>query len=269
MTRIKIVGLCLVAVFVLGAFAASSAMASTEIGRCLKGLKKGKLYHERYTNKECTTEATPTEQANGGSANKYEWNPGPGSNGNFVAKGKEVKMVLGTGGEINCKANSGKGEVENAERGQASFIFTGCKFKHEAAPVVSCQNTKTTEAGEIATEKLTSETFGNGTKGPGGKEPASGEAWTAFSPKKEGTPFAKFECSGTPYTVTGYLVAKQSGTLNVVVKAGTLTFESAAGEQGLVAAFPNSITGKEETGVAVTLTASESLKYENKLEIRS
>ena len=52
MKRMRIMGLCLVAVFALGAFAASSAFALPEFGRCVPKAGTGK-----YSDANCTVKA--------------------------------------------------------------------------------------------------------------------------------------------------------------------------------------------------------------------
>lgn len=104
MRSIRIVGLCLVAVFAFGAVAAASAMAEGQptFNECKKLEKVGGKYTGKYTNKECTTEATPTEKTEG-KKNKYEL---VAASGTFTGKSKATKIVAksttGVTEEITC-----------------------------------------------------------------------------------------------------------------------------------------------------------------------
>lgn len=104
MRSIRIVGLCLVAVFAFSAVAAASAMAEGQptFNECKKLEKVGGKYTGTYTNKECTTEATPTEKTEG-KKNKYEL---VAASGTFTGKSKATKIVAksttGVTEEITC-----------------------------------------------------------------------------------------------------------------------------------------------------------------------
>src|SRR4051812_24152320 len=108
--RIRIVGLCLVAVLALCAVASSGAQASTELGRCIKKSKTATGFKGHNTDKECLVEASPEEVGKGGKANKYEWEAGPGGNSEFTSKGNSPTIATEQF-EITCKKVEGKGRV--------------------------------------------------------------------------------------------------------------------------------------------------------------
>ena len=80
--RLKIMGLCLVAVFAMTALVSASASAAEPaFYECHK--LTAKPYTGKYTDKKCTKEATAKEQAEG-KKNKYELQEG-------VGKGKSLQ----------------------------------------------------------------------------------------------------------------------------------------------------------------------------------
>src|ERR1700688_198627 len=119
MKRIRIMGLCLVAVFAITAAAAASASAAPAWYECAKAVKIGKTYTGKYTDKACTT-TSPTETG------KYELQPGIGKGKGF--KGKGGKAILHTvipgKGDIKVECASfkdeGKVAVPNKELGVKS-----------------------------------------------------------------------------------------------------------------------------------------------------
>src|ERR1700727_1872323 len=103
MRRMKMMGLCLVALVALTAVAVSSASAAEPaFYECHK--LTAKPFTGKFTDKKCTKEATPEEKT-AGKKNKYELQEGVGAKGKGF-KGKGGKATLHTpavGGEVTCK----------------------------------------------------------------------------------------------------------------------------------------------------------------------
>jgi hypothetical protein len=257
--RIRIVGLCLLAVFALGAVVASAAQAAPEFGQCVKTEKKGKVYKGQYTNKECTHKTTAEKEAKGGKENKYKWEGGPGHKATFLAKGKIVKLTIGAV-EIECKKSSGTGSVIDSATVTATFTFTGCLEPNHLNE--KCESSKA-ELGEIETDALVGkleETVGkevriNFAHKAAGNEPAPSEPWVVFN------------CPGEKFTLTGNLAGKWSGEFGKMSKRGGTEFSSIVGEQGLEAEFINPVTLVEEEEPA-QLEFGSAFKSELLLELR-
>jgi len=116
MKRIKIVGLCLTAVFAitaLSAMAATSAYAG-EYGVCKKTAKVGKFYVAHYIDKNCTKHATEAEEK-AGKTNKYEWESAAGEKSTTTTK---TAVLSSAAGKITCKKS--KGTMKSPERNQTS-----------------------------------------------------------------------------------------------------------------------------------------------------
>jgi hypothetical protein len=121
MRKIGIAGLCLIAVFALGALTATSAMATApEYGRCLK--KKVKAL-PAYTTSKCTIESKETKTAS------YEWVPGAGKT-KFETKGGAGILSAVGGDSVECKTETSKGEFfegNNKEAGNMTIKFNECE----------------------------------------------------------------------------------------------------------------------------------------------
>jgi hypothetical protein len=117
----RIMGLCLVAVFAFTAFAASSASALPEVGRCVEKVE----VKSKYTDKNCNTKAV---KGNG----KFEFVKGDGG-GSTTFTGSSGTSFLETesGTKIECSGSSAAGkwdEDTGAIKEVESVIakFTGC-----------------------------------------------------------------------------------------------------------------------------------------------
>ncbi|HTY96144.1 MAG TPA: hypothetical protein VMB91_03825 [Solirubrobacteraceae bacterium] len=267
--RIRVVGLCLIAVFALSAvIAVASAQASVEVGQCAKLLKTGKgetSYKGRYNSKTCGNkageEATPEEQGLGGPKNKYEWKPGPAGNGAFTGKGKTVAITAGEL-EVTCKTSVSSGAIRGAGTIEARFNFKGCvQPKNENKKCT----THGKELGEIETHALIG-IFEEGAEP--GKEPL-----IQFTHKGKGTisepaePWVEFECIEKKFTVSGILTGKNTQVPNEMTKKGGVEFSALVGKQELVASFPSPFSEEPETA-PVTLYFAQSAKFEGKYELR-
>jgi hypothetical protein len=177
MRRIRVVGLCLVAVFALGAFTAGSASALPEIGRCVA--KAG----GKYTNANCTTKKA-------GGTFEFVKNA---VKKKFTAASIAGKIQLeGAGGTaITCTSQSATGEyLEKGATPSTKEVhnvvakFNGCEIPLFGA---KCQSTAT--EGEIVTTKL---------KGAmeyiSGKKTPAVVVGQALSPEVKKKGFALFKC---------------------------------------------------------------------------
>jgi len=133
MKRIRIVGLCLVAVFALSAVAASSASAFLlhTYKECAKAVKVGKTYPGHFTSKECTL-ASKVE-----TGGKYELvNP---TGKEFTSKSKvstlyvyipavEAEPLNGgaVAGKVTCKTSAGTGKYTSEMLSESVITFKTC-----------------------------------------------------------------------------------------------------------------------------------------------
>ncbi len=214
--RIRIVGLCLIAVFALSAMVAvTSASATVEIGECVKTIKGAKGFKGHFTGKKCHPgvppapegeEATPEEQGLGGKHNKYDWSPGGGPNPTYTAKGKEVTISTGLL-EIKCKnsVDSTGDSLRGSNTLEARFNFKTCIQPKSPGGKQPCKTHGKNE-GEIETKELVGTLSENGAK----------EAMISYAAKTHGVEFdpnetwAEFECKETTYTLNGTLTGKDN-----------------------------------------------------------
>jgi len=144
MRRIRIVGLCLVAVFAMSAIASATASAEApEMGQCLK--KKVKSL-PGYTTSKCTVEAT--EVAKG----SFEWVPGAIAGKNTFSTTGGVATLLTTKGEsVTCESEESTGEyLTTANNKEESTTVT---FKKCSSGGLTC-TTEGKAAGELVTKPL-------------------------------------------------------------------------------------------------------------------
>ena len=107
---------------------AAGAEAAPEIGRCVTVAKSGRLYMGHYLDKSCNTQASPQEINNGGSANRYEWEAGPGGDGGtYTTKGKGGQIKTSRF-PVNCKKTLGQGAILSTGTVDAKLTFTGCEL---------------------------------------------------------------------------------------------------------------------------------------------
>ena len=250
MRRFKSAGLCLVAVFALGAVMASGAQAG-QIGKCVKAAKNGKKYTGHYVDNRCKTHATVAEETQG-KTNKYEWVPDT-ANIPFTSEGGESKWKFGPGEDV-CERVADKGEylpggVEDTD----TLTFTGCRIPTFE---LSCQS-EGAKAGEIVTYELASRFIDHGEKGPGGKEPAEGEVWEELTNDGEhpsafgmGPWLAAFECGpGVVYALSGSISGVvQASYVNAKLKVGKPGPKGKPGKWTFVENF-TAAGGEQDLGV--------------------
>src|SRR5438105_5962429 len=117
MRRIRIVGLCSLAVAASGAIAAEGASAALpELGRCVPVASVG-----AYGGAACVRKA-PAHNGN------YEWEPGPGTKPGFQAVLiGEVLLETVSGEKIVCGPSEIKGQWTGAKSASLNLEFHGCQ----------------------------------------------------------------------------------------------------------------------------------------------
>jgi hypothetical protein len=174
MKRINIVGLCVMAVFAMGAVLAASALAEEfpGLGRCVE-VAKGT---GKYTSSNCLNKDTDADE-------NFEWEGGPGANSAFTSTGGLVELEAIDKEKIDCNKEIDSGTYIGESEAESVTVFQGCASISTATP---CQSVG--KSSEIETEVLRS-TYGII------KAPAT--VGTLVEPKPPGTELIKFECGGS------------------------------------------------------------------------
>ncbi len=188
MKRIKIVGLCVIAVFAMSATFVASASAAPEFGKCVA--KAG----GKYATSACTSIKAKAE--------KYEWTPGPGAKNRFTSNIKPAtKATLETvkKTKVVCEGESTTGEIASAtELGHVNATFTGCTssgFKCHSE-----MGGKQAE-GEIKIAPMHGRI---GVEKEGTKPPLNNKLAQELTPEgPPGTPLTEFSCAGITVKVKG------------------------------------------------------------------
>ena len=137
MSRLKLIGLCLVAVLASGSLAAASAWAEPpEIGRCVSHAGG------KYTNNVCT------KLAKGKKVGSFEWESGAVKN-KFSGTGGAGTLETTAGAEVTCKTEASHGEFTSSKTvGNVAVSFTGCESGGYKCDTVGAKE------GEIVTNPL-------------------------------------------------------------------------------------------------------------------
>ena len=270
MKRMRIVGLCLVAVFALSAIGAGSASALPEIGRCVAKAGTGK-----YKDSNCTEKAGKLV-----SEKAFEFAKNPIKKG-FTASGGVGILEGASGTQIECKVNSSTGEYLSTtstkevhkvkakfnECGVPAFGGTECKTKGDAA-------------GEITTTLLKgklSYTSGKLTKSPVVNQGLSPEV------KKKG--FALFECPALGIEVyvgegleKGHeTILANMGSVNTMSLTNTENYEGLKGVQNpqhvegstVIDNLESSLAGPKGTFERSDQSQFVTLENEEEIEIKA
>lgn len=216
MTRMRVLGLCLVAVFAVSAVAVANAFAEPpEYKVCVKAEKSGKLYIGKYTDSKCSKAASEAEIKEG-KKNKYErasWEKAKKKGFKGKNKGAPhnniVNPVTGEGkpakieGTTTCTKEAVVGEVTGPKTEKWKTTYTHCEAEESEC------NTSGAKNGEIKTEELEGTlVFLNKTK-------------TEVGPRVKGLgkggELAQYECLGGTLKVEVYgeVLAKVTGNINI------------------------------------------------------
>lgn len=212
MRSIKVIGLCLAAVFALSAIVAASASAAApEYKACVKASKVNKKYTGTFSNKECTdaaaegkyelAEVTPgttfTGKAKTGVLNSY----------NPLENNKSV-------GKIECKKASELGEIINAKQAVQEVTFSKCTTEGGS---VKCGSPAA--SGEIHTSAIVSTlVWLNSAK----TKPGSIE----YSTEGPEHPQAEFECATIKVRTYGALLGEITGNENKASEDMTTVYKA-------------------------------------------
>jgi len=212
MKRIRIMGLCLVAIFAVSAVAAMSASAAEPSWyECGKAAKVGKFYTGKYINKTCT-------EVSGTSTGKYELVPGVGKSKNFKGTGGKgiLHNVIPGKGDIKVECASFKDEgVAVMPNAEANVKVSFSKCKSLGAPCASAGAKKE----EIKTNAMA------GQLGYISKEGTVVGVDLANQAEPGTGMITEFECTGVAKVrVHGSVIGVQSGDINAINKVSTVTY---------------------------------------------
>lgn len=239
MRRIKMMGLCLVAVVALTAVAVSSASAALpEFKVCAKATKVGKTYTGKFSDKLCSV-AEPKGEG------KYElegWEAAKkkafkGKNGtstltSYIPENVETPWTGGkAAGVVTCKTGASVGEITGPKTETVIVEFKTCSSEGK-----KCTSVGSPKTGVIKTKALTA-TIGKIEGGVGADVEASDHGLSA-----------EFACEGLEVKTVGSVIGVASGNINKISKESTQTFSANAkgGQSVVFGEFPEN----PETGPA-------------------
>lgn len=238
MRHLRMIGLCLVAAFALGAVMSATASAELpEVVECAKAAKLGKKYTGDYTDKKCSKEASAKEIEEG-KTNKYvlrPWDKEPSKVKAFKGKGAGSNLDVVGLGEVTCTSSTDEGKFTGPKTaGGIKVTFKGCEVDHEKC------HSKSAASGEIKTNTLDGEV--------GYINKATKEVGADL--KAESGPYeAEFECGVLPLdaVVKGSVIGIVE-PINKFTKEATFTFERLGTTQ---------LPSKLEGGLPDTLVVEE------------
>jgi hypothetical protein len=266
MRRIRIAGLCLVAVFATSLIASSAASAALpEFGRCIKQVAVEKKYAGNYSDSKCTKEVKGEEVAKKG---KYKWEAGPGAKPGFTTSGGTATLATKGGKTVTCTSEKSTGEYLSGDNKHESTTveFAGC---------VSNSFKCTTEgkaSGELVTNPLEGEV--------GYENKAKKKTALKLYPKAPQKKFIEFKCIGLEVKVRGKGEENGAGILvniknDKMATTETLKYKATKGVQKPVKwEGPNPETylesnfenlGYEQSGQTITST----VKNEEAIELKA
>jgi hypothetical protein len=270
MRRIKIVGLCLVAVFALGAVLAGTASAANpEYGRCIKeGAKKV----NNYDNSKCLKLASedPGTEAEKIKKGSFVWHSGVPAKSGFTAALKPstiATLETKAGTKVTCKGLSGAGKYT----GLKTVTIQKTDFTECESGGIKC-NTTGAGTGVIKVKELDGE-LGVITKGsPSTKDKIGNALWPVGGTATSGSELVEFACGGLTVKVKNSVISPVSA--NAMKLAATVKFTAAKGVQKpkeFVGGPPMFLESKfsaapyEQSGQSATTIQTN----EEKVEIRS
>jgi hypothetical protein len=266
MRSTKMVGVCLIAMFAVSAFAMSATSAyAGEYGQCTKlakakgkytdsnctklAEKKGKPVNKgayefvagpspscvaqkkgEYTNSGCTEKSAKAHKGS------FEREPCYGTgNGCAEYKTESESVTLESGkGNIVCAKSTGTGVITGVKTGDQTVNLEHCELPHVGA----CTSLQVGEpAGDITTYQLETTLIDHGEKGLGGHEPVEGEVWNQYANLAGAhAPFiAQFDCPGAGFLENKGYLSGPITPVNVSTTAFTSVLEKGVAEQGIEA----------------------------------
>jgi hypothetical protein len=227
MKRIKIMGLCLVAVFALSAMTAAGAGAAPAYFACVK------TTGGKFSEKKCATPGS-------GKTAKYELVQGNGKG--KVFKGKSLKghtAILTTpklSSVVQCTSFTDEGSIEASGLGQDKLLSV---FKKCTSAKKNCTSGAPAKTGEIHTFAL---------KGSLGVIKASPLSVGVKLSAESGGLLAEFNCEGLKVKTEGSVIGIVTGGINTFSKASQDAFTvNSKFEQ-----VPNKFEGESEISALVT-----------------
>jgi hypothetical protein len=226
MRRIRIAGLCLVAVFVMGAvFAGAASAANPEYGRCIK---EGAKEVSKYDNSKCIKLASedPGTEAEKIKKGSYVWHTGVVKTGFTAALKPSTIATLETkaGTKVTCTGLSAAGKYTGLTTVSVQKTdFTGCE-----SGGIKC-NTTGAGTGVIKVKELEGE-LGVITKGtPSTKDKIGNVLFPAGGSPTSGSEFVEFACGGLTVKVKNSVISPVSA--NAMKLTATVKYTAAKGVQ--------------------------------------
>jgi len=225
MKRMRIMGLCLVAVFAFTAFAASSAFALPEFARCQANL------NGKYKDSNCNEKAKTIESEEQFELVKTYEKVG------FTSAGGAGVLETEAGTRIECTAQSASGKIDvdlgstGKQLPSKQVESVVAKFNGCALPLIGAKcNSAGSAEGEIITKELEGEL--------GYIKKATKEVGQRLTPTIKKGKFAEFECSSAAKVTVGEGGGKGGNCIIAPVKpvntsstGGEEVYSGAAGKQ--------------------------------------
>jgi len=218
MTRIKVMGLALVAVFAIAAIGSAAASAAPSYKECAKAAKVGKTFTGKYTDKNCTAKVETGGkyelQAGVGKGKAAKTSGGPAELLVVIPAGVSEEFPEGATVKITCASNKGV-STSSSPNLVSKAVTTFSKCKTLGSP---CQSGAKKET--IVTNSLSGELV----------DIEGGEGVGTVLHAETGTSTAAFVCTEVAETnVIGSLIGINSGNVGKISKTSALTFEVGPG----------------------------------------
>jgi hypothetical protein len=212
MKRIRIVGLCLVAVFAMSAIASATASAAApEYQICGKSPKNPvtKKFEGKFSNKECTATSTEGkyELTSWTAAKKTEFKTKSGASALDV-------YIPGTGivGETSCAKSKDVGHVTGAKTATDVVLFEKCTSSGK----VCTGDQPGTKTGDIETYTLNEELVASAESKTGVAQEVTGGGPGGLS--------AAFNCEGEEISTSGAVSGEVTGDIEKASKSSNVIF---------------------------------------------